>query len=72
MDKLVIESVALLLMFAAFPLTSLGATGGSAFVWWLGLLCLIAGGLLPIVTRFMDHSQDKPTDVGMEFDERTS
>jgi hypothetical protein len=72
MDKLAIESVALLLMFAAFPLTSLGATGGNASVWWLGLLCLIAGGLLPIVTRFMDHTQDKPTDIGMEFDERTS
>jgi hypothetical protein len=72
MDKLVVESVALLLMFAAFPLTSLGATGGSAAVWWLGFLSLVAGGLLPIVTRFMDHTQDKPTDMGMEFDERTS
>ena len=72
MDKLGIESVALLLMFAAFPLTSLGATGGSAPVWWLGFLSLVAGGLLPIVTRFMDHTQDKPTDMGMEFDERTS
>lgn len=72
MDKLVTETVALLLMFAAFPLVSVGATGDSAVVWWLGLLCLIAGGLLPVVTRYMDHTQDKPTDVGMEFDERTS
>jgi hypothetical protein len=72
MDKLVTEGVALLLLFAAFPLVSIGATGGIAVVWWLGLLCLIAGGLLPIVTRYMDHSADKPTDVGMEFDERTS
>jgi len=72
MDKLVTETVALLLLFAAFPLVSLGATGGLAAVWWLGLLCLIAGGLLPVVTRYMDHSQDKTTDIGMEFDERTS
>jgi hypothetical protein len=72
MDKLVIEGVALLLLFAAFPLTSWGATGGSAFVWVLGLLSLVAGGSLPIVTRYMDHSADKPTDMGMEFDERTS
>jgi hypothetical protein len=72
MDKLVTETVALLLLFAAFPLVSVGATGGVAVVWWLGLLCLIAGGVLPIVTRYMDHTQDKPTDVGMEFDERTS
>ncbi len=72
MDKLVTETIALLLLFAAFPLVSVGATVGSAFVWWLGQLCLIAGGLLPVVTRYMDHSQDKPTDIGMEFDERTS
>jgi hypothetical protein len=38
----------------------------------LGFLSLVAGGLLPIVTRFMDHTQDKPTDIGMEFDERIS
>jgi hypothetical protein len=53
-------------------LTSLGASAGNTVVWVLGLLSLIAGSALPIVTRFMDHSTDKPTDVGMEFDERTS
>ena len=72
MDKLATEGVALLLLFAAFPLTSWGTTGGNTFVWVLGLLSLVAGGLLPIVTRYMDHSADKPTDMGMEFDERTS
>jgi hypothetical protein len=72
MDKLITETIGLLLLFAAFPLTSLGATGGRTVVWVLGLICLVAGGLLPIVTRFMDHSADKPTDMGMEFDERTS
>jgi hypothetical protein len=72
MDKLATETIGLLLLFAAFPLTSLGATGGNTVVWALGLLCLTAGGLLPIVTRFMDHRADKPTDMGMEFDERTS
>jgi nitrate reductase NapE component len=70
--KLTAEIVALLLMFAAFPLTSIGATGGHGLVWWLGLLSLIVGGLLPVVTRYMDHSGDKPRDAGMEFDERTS
>jgi hypothetical protein len=72
MDKLIVESVALLLLCAAFPLISLGATGGHAPVWWIGLLSLVVGGLLPIATRYLDHSKDKPTDVGMEFDERTS
>lgn len=72
MDKLITETIALLLLFAAFPLVSVGATDGSLVVWVLGLLCLIAGGLLPVVTRYMDHTKDKPTDIGMEFDERTS
>jgi hypothetical protein len=72
MDKLVTEGIALLLLFAAFPLISWGTMGGNTLVWVVGLLSLVGGGLLPIVTRYMDHSADKPTDMGMEFDERTS
>lgn len=70
--KLIADTIALLLLWAAFPIISLGTTGGNAVVWWLGLLCLIAGGLLPISTRFMDHSGDRIRDQGLEFDERTS
>jgi hypothetical protein len=64
--------VALLLLFAAFPIISFGATGGNDLVWWIGLICLVVGGVLPVVTRFMDHSRDTIRDIGMEFDERTS
>jgi hypothetical protein len=70
--KLISESVALLLLFAAFPIISFGATGGNDLVWWIGLFCLVLGGVLPVVTRFMDHSRDTIRDIGMEFDERTS
>lgn len=70
--KLKAETLALLLLFAAFPIISFGTTGGSYLVWWLGLLSLIAGGVLPVWTRFMDHSTDTIRDVGMEFDDRTS
>ena len=48
------------------------ATGGKELVWWVGLLCLIAGGLLPVLTRYMDHSADTIRDVGMEYDDRIS
>jgi hypothetical protein len=64
--------VALLLLFAAFPLISVGATGGNSVVWWVGLASLLLGGLLPIWTRYMDHSRDTIRDVGLEFDDRTS
>jgi hypothetical protein len=70
--KLVAEILSLLLLFAAFPLTSIGTNGGIRPLWWLGFLCLVGGSLLPVVTRFMDHSGDKIRDAGMEFDERTS
>jgi hypothetical protein len=70
--KLRSECLALLLLFAAFPLISLGATGGTGLVWWLGLGSLVLGGLLPVWTRYMDHSRDTIRDVGLEFDDRTS
>jgi hypothetical protein len=70
--KLRSEIVAMLLLFIAFPVISFGTTGANAVVWWIGLLCLVAGGVLPIWTRFMDHSGDTVRDVGIEFDDRPS
>jgi hypothetical protein len=70
--KLKAESLSLLLLFAAFPIISFGTTAGSRFVWWLGLATLVAGGVLPVITRYMDHSSDTVRDVGIEYDDRTS
>ena len=70
--KLTAECLSLLLLFAAFPLISIGTTGGNSLVWWAGLTSLIVGGLVPVLTRYMDHSRDTIRDVGMEFDDRTS
>ena len=70
--KLKAETWALLLLFAAFPIISWGTTGGNYLVWWIGFVSLVAGGLLPVMTRYMDHSTDTIRDVGMEYDDRTS
>ena len=70
--KLKAETLALLLLFAAFPIISLGTTGGNGLVWWVGLMSLVLGGVLPVWTRYMDHSNDTIRDVGVEFDDRTS
>jgi hypothetical protein len=70
--KLQAETLSLLLLCAAFPIISFGAMAGSAWVWGSGLATLIVGGLLPIITRYMDHSGDTVRDVGMEYDDRTS
>jgi len=70
--KLKAETLAFVLLLAAFPITSLGTTAANDLVWWIGLISLVAGGLVPVVTRYMDHSGDTVRDVGMEFDDRTS
>jgi hypothetical protein len=70
--KLKAETVALVLLVAAFPITSWGTTTGNTLVAWLGFICLVAGGVLPVWTRFMDRSGDTVRDMGMEFDDRTS
>jgi hypothetical protein len=70
--KLQAEILALVLLFAAFPITSWGTTAGNDLVWWIGFISLIGGGLVPVLTRFMDHSRDTIRDVGIEFDDRTS
>ncbi len=70
--KLKAECLAMLLLFAAFPISSFGTTGDNSLVWWIGLVTLVAGGVLPIMTRYMDHSTDTITDFGVEYDDRTS
>jgi hypothetical protein len=71
-SKLKFETLAFVLLLLAFPIISAGATNDNRLVWWIGLLALGVGGVLPVWTRFMDHSEDKVTDMGMEFDDRTS
>lgn len=70
--KLQVETLAFVLLIAAFPIISVGATFGVRAVWWTGLLAVVAGGVLPVVTRYMSHAADEPRDAGMEFDDRAS
>jgi len=70
--KLALETLSFVLLIVAFPVVSLGSSHGHRVVWILGLVALVLGGLLPIWTRFMNHAADKPRDVGMEYDDRTS
>lgn len=71
-SKLKAESLALIMLLVAFPLISIGATHGNGALWWIGFGCFLVGGVLPVWTRYLDHSTDQPRDVGMEFDDRTS
>lgn len=71
-SKLKVETLAFVLLLIAFPIISVGTTRGSGPVWWIGLLAVVLGGVLPVLTRYMNHAADKPRDAGMEFDDRTS
>lgn len=71
-NKLKWETLAFVLLILAFPIISQGTTHDHAAVWWIGLAAFILGGLIPVGTRFMNHLKDKPRDMGMEFDDRTS
>ena len=55
--------LSLVLMLVAFPLISVGTTGGRAIVWWLGLASLGIGALIPPVMRFVPPEDDpeRPT-----------
>ena len=70
--KLKVETLAFVLLLVAFPVISAGTTYDSGALWWTGLLALVLGGVLPVWTRYMDHSTDKPRDMGIEFDDRPS
>lgn len=70
--KLKLETLSFVLVIISFPVISAGATHGHPAVWWTGLGVFIAGSLLPVGTRFMNHGNDKPRDAGLEFDDRTS
>jgi len=52
-NRLAYLSLSLILMVAAFPLISLGMTGGPKALGWLGLMALCVGGLIPPAQRLL-------------------
>lgn len=74
MTRLATLSISLVLLLAAFPLISHGATSGPPALWWLGLAALAIGGLLPPLRRFTIRKQSlpAPTKVGLPEDDRVS
>lgn len=71
-DKLKLETLAFVLLIVAFPVISAGSSHDVTWLWVVGLVAVVAGGLLPVWTRYMSHVKDKARDMGLEFDERAS
>ena len=72
MSRLAALSLSMVLLLAAFPLISLGTTEGPAVLWWLGLLALAAGGLIPPMRRFLATAEPEPppSPTGLADDDR--
>lgn len=56
-SRLVALSASLVLLLIAFPLISIGTTGGSPMLWRLGLAALVTGGILPPLRRLFVRDQ---------------
>jgi hypothetical protein len=74
MSSLAALSLSMVLLLAAYPLISLGTTQDRPFLWCLGLIALVVGGLIPPARRFLAAPQPEPppTRAGMAEDDRVS
>ncbi|MFA5489915.1 MAG: hypothetical protein WC284_11960 [Candidimonas sp.] len=59
-NRVVYLSVSLLLLLGSFPLISIGTTYGPSFVWWLGLVALLIGAMIPPAQRLFFPPKEKP------------
>ena len=72
MSTLASLSLSMALLLVAFPLISIGTTHGPPICWWMGLLALVAGGVIPPAQRFVGavRPEPPPTPAGLADDER--
>jgi hypothetical protein len=68
MRRLSLLEIAFLMLLASLPLVSVGTSRDLPVLWWLGLLVLMVGLLLPPSCRFLLLAQDvrDEPDVGEE------
>lgn len=60
-NRIVFLSTSFILLVAAFPLISIGTTTGPNWLWWLGLIALTIGGLIPPLQRILMGAQKTTT-----------
>ncbi|MEX0771636.1 MAG: hypothetical protein WD038_00625 [Balneolales bacterium] len=52
MSKIWILGLGLIILLIPFFLISIGTTGDTPALWWIGLILLGIGGLIPPITRY--------------------
>ncbi|MGI6207800.1 MAG: hypothetical protein ACOYEW_06250 [Anaerolineae bacterium] len=66
MSRLTFLGLAFVLLLLVLPLVSLGTTGNTDILWWLGLAFLAIGGLLPPISKFVAERAAPPPGEGPE------
>ncbi|MEX0906651.1 MAG: hypothetical protein WD604_02950 [Balneolaceae bacterium] len=59
MSKTSLLNIALIIMLVPFFLISIGTTEETSSLWWIGLICLVIGGIIPPVTRYAFGESDE-------------
>jgi hypothetical protein len=68
MTRLTLLTTALVLLLLAFPLVSIGTVQNIEALWWLGLLALLVGGILPPLARFTHPVSEDNNEAAEEAD----
>ncbi|HWJ87890.1 MAG TPA: hypothetical protein VNS12_07460 [Pelagibacterium sp.] len=58
-NRVVYLSTSFVLLLGSFPLISIGTTEGPEFLWWLGLLALSVGAMIPPAQRLLFPPKEK-------------
>jgi lysylphosphatidylglycerol synthetase-like protein (DUF2156 family) len=63
MDETWLQGVAFLALLAALPLVVVGTTQAIDVLWWLGLVLLVTGGVIPLITRYTGSEDENDEDM---------
>lgn len=58
MSKILVLGITLVILLTSIFLISSGTTGDTLWIWWIGLLMIGVGGLVPPLTRYLYENGD--------------
>jgi hypothetical protein len=59
MSQLTLLIISFILFLISYPLISIGTTGDTDAVWYIGLAALALAGIIPPVSRFVADDNDE-------------
>ena len=62
MDETTLLEISLVLMVVPLPLVLYGVLEGISLLWWVGIVLMVVGGLIPPVTRYVFEGEGNGED----------